>query len=158
VETTQESTAENLARNLGQRAHPRCLQILLAEDVAASRLLVTRILEKRGHLVTAVSNGREAVTAFEGHAFDLVLMDLEMPVLDGLKATAAIRERGNAGAFHVPIIALTADSANKERTRCCSAGMDACLTKPLEMTTFIEVVEKLAEEGEPASRREDRGP
>ena len=158
MERTQESTAENPGRNLEQRAHPRCLQILLAEDVASSRLLVTKVLEKRGHSITAVSNGREAVTAFEGHAFDLVLMDLEMPVLDGFMATAAIRERESAGPFHVPIIALTADLADKERTRCCSAGMDACLTKPLEMKTFIEVVEKLAEEGEPSSRREDRGP
>jgi signal transduction histidine kinase/CheY-like chemotaxis protein len=107
------------------------LDILLAEDNAVNQMVVTRMLNKRGHKVTVVDNGRQAVDAVAAGAFDMVFMDVQMPELDGLEATQVIR-KGEAGtARRIPIVALTAHAMKSDRDRCLAAGMDGYLTKPI---------------------------
>jgi PAS domain S-box-containing protein len=108
------------------------LSILLAEDNDVSRLLATRLLEKQGHTVTAAHTGLEALTLHERGSFDLILMDIQMPDVDGLQATAEIREREKVTGEHIPVIALTAHAINGDRERYLEAGMDAYLSKPIQ--------------------------
>jgi CheY-like chemotaxis protein len=110
---------------------PVSLRILLAEDNAVNQRLATRLLEKRGHQVTVAANGREAVAAVERGVFDLVLMDLQMPEMDGFEATASLRELEKETGKRLPVIALTAHALKGDRERCLEAGMDGYLTKPI---------------------------
>jgi signal transduction histidine kinase/CheY-like chemotaxis protein len=121
----------------------RLLRILLAEDTPANQKLVIRILEKRGHAVEVADNGRKAIEEAARQPFDAILMDVQMPVMDGFQATAAIRslENGNGRA---PIIAMTAHAMKGDLERCLEAGMDAYLAKPINRRELIEVVERLA--------------
>jgi CheY-like chemotaxis protein len=131
------------------RARIRALRVLVAEDNLVNRKLVTRLLQKRGHRVTAVENGRAAVAALTSPAatrFDVVLMDVQMPDMNGLEATAAIRRHEAAGG-HVPIIALTAHALQGDRERCLAAGMDGYLAKPIDVDEMISTVESCAEGG-----------
>ena len=115
--------------------------ILVAEDNVVNQKLVTRMLERAGHRVTLANNGAEAVAATENGAFDLILMDGQMPVLDGLQAAAAIRARErSAGNARVPIIALTAYALKGDRERFLAAGMDDYLTKPIQQRELLESV------------------
>jgi two-component system sensor histidine kinase/response regulator len=107
------------------------LSVLVAEDNAVNRMLAERLLEKMGHRVTVATNGTEAVDAWRAGAFDVILMDLQMPGLDGLGATAAIREAERQAGGHVPIVALTAHAMAGDRDMCLAAGMDDYLAKPL---------------------------
>jgi CheY-like chemotaxis protein len=107
------------------------LEILLAEDNAVNQRLATRMLQKRGHQVTVVSNGREAVESLERSSYDLVLMDVQMPLLDGIAATTLIREREKGTGIHQPIVALTAYAVKGDQDRCLAAGMDGYLPKPI---------------------------
>jgi CheY-like chemotaxis protein len=107
------------------------LEILLAEDNAVNQRLATRMLQKRGHQVTVVSNGREAVESLERSSYDLVLMDVQMPLLDGIAATTLIREREKGTGIHQPIVALTAYAVKGDQERCLAAGMDGYLPKPI---------------------------
>jgi PAS domain S-box-containing protein len=107
------------------------LEILLAEDNAVNQRLATRMLQKRGHRVTVVSNGREAVELLERSSYDLVLMDVQMPLLDGIAATTLIREREKETGIHQPIVALTAYAVKGDQERCLAAGMDGYLPKPI---------------------------
>jgi PAS domain S-box-containing protein len=109
----------------------RPLHVLLAEDNLVNQRLAVRMLEKRGHRVTVVGSGKEAVTALEGQSFDLVLMDLEMPEMGGFEATAAIRDRERLSGQHTPIIALTAHAMKGDRERCLAGGMDGYVAKPI---------------------------
>jgi CheY-like chemotaxis protein len=120
------------------------LRVLLAEDNMVNRRLVTRMLEKRGHTVAAVEDGREAVAAFDTAKFDLALMDLQMPIMDGLEATAAIREREKTTGARLPIIALTAHSLDAHRSECLSAGMDGYLTKPFNIDQLLRTIEQFS--------------
>ncbi|KAK9711458.1 histidine kinase osmosensor [Basidiobolus ranarum] len=116
------------------------MKILLAEDNLVNQKLAARILEKHGHEVTIVSNGLLAVEAIENHRFDLILMDVQMPIMGGFEATARIREMERATGTHIPIIALTAHAMIGDREKCLTAGMDEYVTKPLrfnELTTTI---------------------
>jgi CheY-like chemotaxis protein len=107
------------------------LRILLAEDSLVNQRLAVRLLEREGHSVVVVDNGLDAVRALESENFDLVLMDVQMPVMDGFEATAAIRANERERGTHVRIIALTAHAMKGYREQCLSAGMDDYLTKPI---------------------------
>jgi signal transduction histidine kinase/CheY-like chemotaxis protein len=123
-----------------EREPAAALQILLAEDNAVNQLLAVRMLEKRGHRVIVVANGREALAALEKEKFDLVLMDVQMPEMDGFEATAALREKEKTGRTHVPVIALTAHAMKGDRERCLTAGMDGYLAKPIRPQDLDEVL------------------
>jgi len=131
----------------------RKLNILIADDNRTNQRVVAKILERAGHLTTVVGNGEEALDALEQSDFDLVLMDVNMPVMNGLEATKLYRFTA-LGLPHVPIIALTADITPEVTLRCKEAGMDACLTKPIEPARLLEVLERMvpaeAEDAAPA--------
>ena len=117
-------------------------RVLLAEDNPINRRLVTALLEKRGHPVVTVDNGRSAVEAVAAERFDVVLMDLQMPELDGLEATMAIRNSELGTGRHLPIVALTAHAMKGDRERCLAAGMDAYLSKPIRTTELIALIDQ----------------
>jgi CheY-like chemotaxis protein/HPt (histidine-containing phosphotransfer) domain-containing protein len=128
------------------------LSILLAEDNAVNQKLTVRMLEKQGHVVEVAGNGREAVAAFEQRPFDLVLMDVQMPELNGFEAAAAIRERERATGGHLPIIAMTANAMRGDREACLQAGMDGYLSKPFQAQELYEAIAGLLPSGcEPGS-------
>lgn len=113
------------------RENSHHLRILLVEDNAVNQVLAVRLLEKRGHKVAVTGNGKEALAALEKDSFDLVLMDVQMPEMDGFEATATIREKEKTSGNHVPIIAMTAHAMTGDRERCLEAGMDDYITKPI---------------------------
>jgi PAS domain S-box-containing protein len=119
------------------------MQILLAEDNRVNQLLVTKQLARRGHEVTVAESGPEALAAFCAHAYDLVLMDLQLPELSGLDATAAIRRAERGTGRHVPIVAVTAHAEAADREACLAAGMDAYLVKPLHPTDLHLMITEL---------------
>ncbi|MGA2301753.1 MAG: response regulator [Candidatus Acidiferrum sp.] len=124
------------------------LRVLVAEDNAVNQRLVSRLLEKRGHQVVVAANGREALEAVERQSFDIVLMDLQMPELDGFEATAALRAREADHGTHLPVIALTAHAMKGDRERCLAAGMDGYLSKPIgpqELDKLLELYTKRSE-------------
>jgi two-component system, sensor histidine kinase and response regulator len=118
---------------IGARHPQRKLHVLLAEDNQVNQLLASRILKKLGHHVTVVSNGREALSAVQAGRFDLVAMDVQMPEMDGLEATAAIRAWEQAAGTHTPIMAMTAHAMKGDRERCLAAGMDGYTSKPIRI-------------------------
>jgi len=125
------------------RAAPAALRILLVEDNPANQKLVTHILRERGHAVDVAGDGHDGIRrAAHGH-YDVILMDVQMPGMDGLEATRAIRAREN-GQGHVPIIAMTAHAMKGDRERCLAAGMDGYLPKPIDGREMIALVERLA--------------
>jgi signal transduction histidine kinase/CheY-like chemotaxis protein len=127
------------------RGCSRKLHVLLAEDNEVNRMLAVRILEKHGHTIVVTDNGREAVAAWERQPFDLILMDVQMPEMDGLEATAAIRQKEKAAHSHIPIVALTAHAMSGDRERCLEAGMDAYISKPLQAAELLDVVTSLVD-------------
>lgn len=136
-------TAANVA--LSSQPVSRQLRILLAEDTRANRLLVVRLLGKRGHSVQEAVDGQEAFDRAAHEQFDVVLMDLQMPVMDGFQATAAIRSLADPAKARVPIVALTAHAMKGDDQRCLAAGMDAYLAKPIDGQVLIDTVERLAQ-------------
>jgi PAS domain S-box-containing protein len=124
-----------------QQPTPKALRILLAEDNLTNQRLTVRLLETCGHSVTVTNNGFEALATLEQHSFDVVLMDVQMPGMDGLEATAAIREAERQRGGHLPIIAMTAHAMKGDRERCLEAGMDGYLAKPINPRGLYEVLE-----------------
>ena len=124
----------------------RQLRILLAEDNLVNQHLATRLLEKRGHSVLLARNGREAITALEKQSFDLVLMDVEMPEMDGLEATAAIREKEKGSGTNLAIVAMTAQAMTGDRERCLAGGMDDYISKPIRKEDLYAKVEQFVRE------------
>jgi signal transduction histidine kinase/ActR/RegA family two-component response regulator len=120
----------------------RPLQVLLAEDNPVNQQLAVELLQMRGHSVTLATNGREVLAALDADSFDVVLMDVNMPEMDGFQTTAAIREREKANGRHLPIIAITGFSMKGDRERCLRAGMDAYLCKPIRSKDLFEAVEQ----------------
>ena len=118
------------------------LHVLLAEDNLVNQRLATRLLEKRGHRVVIAGNGREAVLALEKETFDLVLMDVQMPEMDGFQATGAIREKEKGTEIHQEVIALTAHAMTGDRERCLAAGMDGYLSKPIRPQELDDLLQK----------------
>ncbi|MGP8247101.1 MAG: response regulator [Bryobacteraceae bacterium] len=116
--------------------------ILVAEDNAVNQRLVKRMLEKSGCSAVVVGDGHEAVQAVSRQAFDLVLMDIQMPVMDGCEATTIIRQSEKQTGAHLPIVALTAHTMSADRERCLAAGMDAYLSKPVHTATLFQTIHR----------------
>jgi CheY-like chemotaxis protein len=116
------------------------LKILIAEDNLTSLKLLSRILERWGHKMTPATDGREALDLFDKYTFDVVLMDLQMPYVDGFEVTTAIREREQRTGRHTPIVAITAHALAGTREKCLAAGMDDFLTKPIEPRKLLEAL------------------
>ncbi len=132
-------------------APSRALSILLAEDNPVNQLLAQRVLENAGHRVTVAEDGAQAVEAVRRERFDLVLMDVQMPVLGGLEATAAIRDRERApGGVRVPVIAMTASAMQGDRERCLAAGMDDYISKPIDMQQLYATIAAVMARSAPA--------
>lgn len=123
---------------------PRPLRILLAEDTPANQKLVVKLLAKRGHAIEAVQNGCQALDRLQKEDFDVVLMDVQMPEMDGFQATAAIRKLGDPKKSCIPIIAMTAHALKGDEDRCLAAGMDAYVSKPVNSLELIAAVEGIA--------------
>jgi len=115
-------------------------RVLLAEDNAVNRVLALRLLERRGFLVTTAGDGREALAAMENESFDVVLMDIQMPEMDGFEATVAIREKEKSTGMHIPIIAMTANAMKGDQERCLAAGMDAYISKPVSTEKMFAAI------------------
>ena len=151
-------------QNPGKRAEPRTsrasrpeirpssrpLRILLAEDTAVNEMVACAMLEAAGHTVEVARNGRQAVECMSKGPFDVVLMDIQMPEMDGFEATAAIREREKQTGVHTPIIAMTAHALSGYRELCLAAGMDEYLTKPIKRKLLLQTLDALPGRPEPA--------
>ena len=122
---------------------PNSLQVLLAEDNYVNQILVIRLLEKRGHNVTVVTDGEQALDAVTLRKFNLVLMDIGMPHMDGLQASQAIRAREKFSGERIPIIAMTAHAMKGDKERCLEAGMDAYVAKPINASELFEIIHSL---------------
>jgi CheY-like chemotaxis protein len=131
--TQKPSTAEQLPP----------LHLLVAEDNPINAKLARALLEKQGHKVTLVANGLEAILAIEKNAFDVVVMDVQMPEMDGIAATQEIRSREKKSGTYLPIIALTANAMKGDNEACLQAGMDEYLTKPLQKKSLDEALSKV---------------
>src|ERR1035437_3522370 len=131
-----------------QRERRRGLRILVAEDNLVNQKLATRLLEKAGHTVVVAANGRQALLALDSANFDLVLMDVQMPEMDGLDAAAAIRKREQRTGQHLPIIAMTAHAMKGDRERCLAAGMDGYVAKPISPGELCQAIHQFVKQPE----------
>lgn len=122
----------------------RTLSVLVADDTPAYQKIITQLLRQRGHDVTFLGNGRDALDQFLQAHYDVVVLDVQMPVINGFEVAKAIRQHEEGSPVHTPIIALTAHSSAGDRETCLAAGMDAYLAKPIDAPQFIELVEKAA--------------
>jgi CheY-like chemotaxis protein/HPt (histidine-containing phosphotransfer) domain-containing protein len=138
------------------------LEILLVEDSLVNQRLAVGLLEKYGHRVTVVHNGKEAIAITEDRPFDVVLMDVQMPEMDGLEATAIVRAREKQAGGHIPIVAMTAHVMKGDRDRCIEAGMDEYVPKPIEartlLTAIAEALGRGTEAAAPPAEPADAGP
>ena len=119
------------------------LRILLAEDNRVNQTLARRMMEKEGHRVLVAEDGRRAIAMLRDGSFDVVLMDIQMPEMDGFEATAAIRARERKTGVHVPIIAMTAHAMKGDEERCLAAGMDGYVSKPIDTPTLLAAIARL---------------
>ena len=127
----------------GGDEHSRGLHILVAEDNPVNQQLARRLLEKRGHTVVLANDGHEVLRIIDEDEFDVVLMDVQMPGMDGLEATAEIRRRETQSGKHQTIVAMTAHAMKGDQERCLAAGMDGYLTKPIrseELDTLLQTI------------------
>jgi signal transduction histidine kinase/CheY-like chemotaxis protein len=132
-------------------AAPPPKRVLLAEDNPTNRTLALRILERRGHTVLVAENGKEALDLLEQHEVDLVLMDVQMPVMGGFEATRAIREQERITGRHLPIVAMTAHAMKGDRERCLEAGMDEYMSKPIDSARLLALVDEIGSGATPAA-------
>jgi CheY-like chemotaxis protein len=140
------TTPDDAARSGLDAESPRScrpLHILLAEDGPVNQEVAVGLLELRGHRVAVANNGQEALEACATHSFDVILMDLEMPELDGFEATKQLRQQERATGNHTPVIAMTAHAVRGVRERCLEAGMDDFVTKPIQPDELYRTVESL---------------
>ncbi|MBI3462367.1 MAG: response regulator [Planctomycetes bacterium] len=124
--------------------HARSLRVLIAEDTPANQRLIAQILQKRGHQTDVAADGREAVAMASTHHYDVVLMDIQMPLMDGFQATHSLRALQAPGEPRLPIVAMTAHAMRGDRERCLAAGMDGYLSKPIDRAKLVETIERLA--------------
>jgi CheY-like chemotaxis protein len=124
-------------------------KILLADDNLMNLDLTARLLKKKGHEITTVENGKEAVDSFLECTFDVILMDLEMPIISGIEAARQIRAKEKASAIdtpaYTPIIAMTAHDEEAERTACLVVGMDGFISKPIDIKTLNQTIQEIIE-------------
>ena len=139
------AAAPALHRDDLPRNSAKSLRILVADDNVVNRKVVKRMLERLGHTVTLANDGKEALSAIKTASFDLIMMDVQMPEMDGFEATRRIRE-WEAGKIHIPIIALTAHAMDSHREECLAAGMDSFLPKPILLESLKLQIERLTEE------------
>ncbi len=139
AERTDEAPA---AREEGRSSRHR-YRILVADDNIVNRKVVQYMLEKKGHLVISAQDGREALSALDNQIVDLILMDVQMPNMNGLEATIAIREKEKENKSHTPIIALTAHAMKGDRERCLEAGMDDYISKPIKPEELFDTMDKV---------------
>jgi len=125
------------------------LRILVAEDHAVNQTVVLRMLERAGHTVAIAGNGQVAVEMHSSGEFDMILMDVHMPVLDGFEATARIREIDREKGVHTPVIALTASAMSGDREHCLAAGMDGYITKPVNRDALLETIAQFTPRSDP---------
>jgi signal transduction histidine kinase/CheY-like chemotaxis protein/HPt (histidine-containing phosphotransfer) domain-containing protein len=144
---TNEHEDQSLITRYSLREKRSPLKILLAEDNVINQTFVIRVLEKKGHRVTVANNGREAVAAFEKQPFDLILMDVQMPEMNGIEASELIREKEKKTETCIPIIAMTAHALKGDREKFLEAGMNAYISKPIDTKTLIETIEKIVTNG-----------
>ncbi len=137
------------------RESRRKLRVLLAEDNRVNRELAVRLLEKRGHKVVVAGDGKEALASLEKQTFDIMLMDVQMPEMDGFETTAAIRAKERVTGTHLPIIAMTAHAMGGDREQCLAAGMDGYVSKPIQAKELFEVIEGMV--STPAGAAPPRG-
>ncbi|WP_459673986.1 ATP-binding protein [Acidisoma sp. 7E03] len=137
-------TEAGATRPLGARSQGRSLHVLVADDNGINQAVVSKILERGGHSFVVVGNGEEALDALEREDFALVLMDVNMPVMNGIEATKLYRF-GAVGRPHLPILALTADATPEMAERCREAGMDMCIVKPVEAGQLLDIIAEIAE-------------
>jgi signal transduction histidine kinase/DNA-binding response OmpR family regulator len=139
---SQQKISPSLVTRHTLRENKHRLKVLLAEDNAINQTLAVRILEKRGYSVSVAADGRAALKALEEQPFDLVLMDIQMPEMDGFEATAAIREREKISGAHLPIIAMTAHALKGDQEKCLAAGTDGYVSKPIRTSELFATIEK----------------
>jgi CheY-like chemotaxis protein/HPt (histidine-containing phosphotransfer) domain-containing protein len=139
------------------RESTRRLHVLLVEDNRVNRMLVTHLLEKRGHTAIAVEDGREALATLARVRVDVVLMDIQMPGMDGFETTAAIRSGEKETGDRLPIVALTAHAMKGDRERCLEAGMDGYVAKPVQADELFAAIEELMPRGGEPPVAEDDG-
>jgi len=137
-------------------ARPQGLRILLAEDNRVNQRLAVRLLEKRGHQVMVACHGKDVLAALEAHQFDLVLMDVQMPEMDGFETTAAIRAKEKNDGGHLPIIAMTALTMKGDRERCLASGMDGYVLKPIRTKELFSAIEAVITASPPAGHSENQ--
>jgi signal transduction histidine kinase/HPt (histidine-containing phosphotransfer) domain-containing protein/ActR/RegA family two-component response regulator len=142
----------------GSNSRHRRLRILLAEDNPVNQRVAARMLEKRGYQVVVVSTGTEVLAALAHTSFDVVLMDVQMPELDGLETTVAIRAQECLSGLHLPIIAITAHAMKGDEERCLAAGMDGYVAKPLKAAEFYAAIDRALEGGSPPAARAEGPP
>lgn len=140
----QSARAQSRAMASAKKGCGAVLNILLAEDNPVNQKVVLKVLEKRGHSVTTAANGREALALVSRHNFDLILMDIQMPEMDGCEASAGIREMERTTGSHLPIIAMTAHAMKNDEDRCLAAGMDGYISKPIHVEELIRKIEEFA--------------
>jgi CheY-like chemotaxis protein len=129
-------------RHVAEKGKPG-LRLLVVEDNPVNRLVATRLIEKHNHTVSAAHNGREALEMMDNEKFDCVLMDVQMPVLDGFETTAAIRNKERNSGGHLPIIAMTAHAMPGDLDRCLAAGMDGYITKPIKTNDVLATLDRV---------------
>ncbi len=130
------------------RERKRFLKVLLAEDNVINQRLASTILQKRGHMVAIAENGKEALQILQNGRFDVILMDVQMPEMDGFQATMAIREKEKISGEHIPIFAMTAHAMSGDREKCLAEGMDGYISKPINAEELLENLDKLVSQRE----------
>jgi two-component system sensor histidine kinase/response regulator len=143
LQKSPKKTIEPLVTRHSLRETRSRSRVLLAEDNLVNRTLALRLLEKRGYIVTVAVDGRAAVAAIEKESFDFVLMDVQMPEMDGFEATTAIRQMEKSKGGHIPIIAMTAHALKGDEDRCLSAGMDGYVSKPIRTNELFSTIESV---------------
>jgi signal transduction histidine kinase/CheY-like chemotaxis protein len=142
-ETTKKPSQRQLVTRHSLREENSEIRLILAEDEPINQILAVAALEEGGYAVTVAENGREVLEFLEKGKFNLILMDIQMPVLDGFETTRAIREHEKTTGAHIPIIAITAHAMEKDRQRCIEMGMDGYIPKPINIETLKEEIQEV---------------